>query len=56
VAVEADVPDGGLIAFADDSRLSCLEYWTTADETPAEQIRVAGPEDLPGPGSPAGCS
>lgn len=36
VAVEADVPDGGLIVFVDGGRLSCLEYWTTADETPAE--------------------
>jgi hypothetical protein len=36
VAFEADGPDGGLIVFVDDGRLSCLEYWTTADETPAE--------------------
>ncbi|WP_103337067.1 hypothetical protein [Amycolatopsis sp. CA-126428] len=36
VAVEADVPDGGLIVFVGEGRLSCLEYWTTADETPAE--------------------
>ena len=36
VAVEADVPDGGLIVFADEGRLSGLEYWTTADETPTE--------------------
>ncbi|MEU4253692.1 hypothetical protein AB0F15_40500 [Amycolatopsis sp. NPDC026612] len=35
VAVEADVPDGGLILFVDDGRLSCLEYWSTADERPA---------------------
>ncbi|WP_103348581.1 hypothetical protein [Amycolatopsis sp. CA-128772] len=36
VAVEADAPDGGgLIVFAAEGRLSCLEYWFTADETPA---------------------
>jgi hypothetical protein len=36
VAVEAGVPGGGLIVFADGGRLSCLEYWTTAEQTPAE--------------------
>ncbi|EOD64364.1 hypothetical protein [Amycolatopsis vancoresmycina] len=36
VAIEADAPGGGLIVFVDDGRLSCLEYWTTADEPPAE--------------------
>lgn len=36
VAAEADVPDGGLIVFTDEGRLSRLEYWSTADETPAE--------------------
>ncbi|WP_410587676.1 hypothetical protein [Amycolatopsis sp. lyj-23] len=35
VAVEADAPGGGLIVFAEEGRLSCLEYWTTADEPPA---------------------
>ena len=35
VAVEADAPDGGLIVFVEDGRLSCLEYWTTAGESPA---------------------
>ncbi len=45
VAVEADVPDGGLIVFVEDGRLSGLEYWFTGDETPAgfpppRQIRV----------------
>lgn len=35
VAVEADVPGGGLIVFVDDGRLSCLEYWTVEDEPPA---------------------
>ncbi|WP_370968541.1 hypothetical protein [Amycolatopsis sp. cg9] len=44
-AVEADVPDGGLIVFVDEGRLSCLEYWTVEDEPPAafpapDQIRV----------------
>ncbi|WP_290056936.1 hypothetical protein [Amycolatopsis solani] len=44
VAVEADAPDGGLIVFVDEGRLSCLEYWTTTGETPAgfpkpEEIR-----------------
>ncbi|WP_439383544.1 hypothetical protein [Amycolatopsis lexingtonensis] len=34
VAVEADVPDGGLIVFVDEGRLSGLEYWTTKDEPP----------------------
>ncbi|MGW3967033.1 hypothetical protein ACWED2_44955 [Amycolatopsis sp. NPDC005003] len=36
VAIEADAPGGGLIVFAEDGRLSCLEYWTAADEPPAE--------------------
>ncbi|MFF1609900.1 hypothetical protein ACFVYA_19160 [Amycolatopsis sp. NPDC058278] len=35
VAVEADVPDGGLIVFAEEGRLSCLEYWSVGDEPPA---------------------
>ena len=35
VAVEADVPGGGLIVFVDEGRLSALEYWTVEDETPA---------------------
>lgn len=35
VAVDADAPDGGLILFVADGRLSCLEYWSTADERPA---------------------
>ena len=44
VAVEADAPDGGLIVFVDEGRLSGLEYWTTTGETPAgfpppEEIR-----------------
>lgn len=34
--VEADAPGGGLIVFADGGRLSCLEYWTTGDDVPAE--------------------
>ncbi|MBE1501054.1 hypothetical protein H4696_008154 [Amycolatopsis lexingtonensis] len=34
VAVEADVPGGGLIVFVDEGRLSGLEYWTTRDEPP----------------------
>ncbi|HET6710630.1 hypothetical protein [Amycolatopsis sp.] len=47
VAVEAEVPDGGLIVFVEDGRLSGLEYWTTADDPPAafpppEEIRAAG--------------
>ena len=33
-AVEIDVPEGGLIVFVDDGRLSGLEYWTISDETP----------------------
>ncbi|MGW5747959.1 hypothetical protein [Amycolatopsis sp. NPDC003861] len=36
VAVEADAPGGGLIVFVADGRLSCLEYWGTEDELPAE--------------------
>ena len=36
VAIEADVPGGGLIVFVDGGRLSCLEYWTVEDEPPAE--------------------
>ena len=36
VVVEADAPDGGLIVFTDDGRLSGLEYWTTSDEVPGE--------------------
>jgi len=36
VAVEAGVPGGGLIVFVADGRLSCLEYWGTEDEPPAE--------------------
>lgn len=36
VAAEADAPDGGIILFADEGRLSELEYWSTGDETPAE--------------------
>ncbi|WIY05865.1 hypothetical protein QRX60_19210 [Amycolatopsis mongoliensis] len=35
VVVEAGAPDGGLIVFADDGRLSGLEYWTVSDEVPA---------------------
>ncbi|WP_254897144.1 hypothetical protein [Amycolatopsis sp. Hca4] len=47
VAIEADAPGGGLIVFAEDGRLSCLEYWSTADEPPAAfpapgMIRPAG--------------
>ncbi|WP_254897145.1 hypothetical protein [Amycolatopsis sp. Hca4] len=49
VAIEADVPDGGLIVFAEDGRLSCLEYWTTTDDVPAgfpppEHIALCPPE------------
>ncbi|MEU5263053.1 hypothetical protein [Amycolatopsis sp. NPDC021455] len=45
VAVEADVPGGGLIVFAEEGHLSCLEYWSTGDEPPAafpppDRIRV----------------
>jgi hypothetical protein len=57
VAVEVDVAEGGLIVFVDEGRLSGLEYWSVADETPAEfpppeRIRVAtapraDPEVLP---------
>ena len=57
VAVEVDVADGGLIVFVDEGRLSGLEYWSAADEPPAEfpppeRIRVvtaplADPEPLP---------
>lgn len=36
VAVEAGAPGGGLIVFAEDGRLSCLEYWTVEDEPPAD--------------------
>ncbi|MBE8517484.1 hypothetical protein ILP97_08200 [Amycolatopsis sp. H6(2020)] len=42
VPIEADVPDGGLIVFIDEGRWSCLEYWSTADETPAEFPGVTG--------------
>jgi hypothetical protein len=35
VAFEADGPDGGLIVFAEEGRLSCLEYWSVGDEPPA---------------------
>ncbi|MCR6489901.1 hypothetical protein M8542_44525 [Amycolatopsis sp. OK19-0408] len=34
--VEADAPGGGLILFADEGRLSGLEYWTTSDDVPSE--------------------
>jgi hypothetical protein len=47
VAVEADVPDGGLIVFVDEGRLSGLEYWTTADETPSA---FPPPESIGPPG------
>ncbi|MEV5719232.1 hypothetical protein AB0L41_35560 [Amycolatopsis mediterranei] len=48
VAVEADAPDGGLIVFAGEGRLSCLEYWSAGDEPPAafpppEEIRLSAP-------------
>ncbi|MFB9683022.1 hypothetical protein [Amycolatopsis plumensis] len=36
VAVEADVPGGGLIVFVDGGRLSCLEYWTFEDRPATE--------------------
>lgn len=53
VAVDVDVVDGGLILFVDEGRLSGLEYWSVADETPVEfpppeEIRVV---TAPGDGS-----
>jgi len=36
VPVEAAVPAGGLLLFVDEGRLSCLEYWSTSGEPPAE--------------------
>ncbi len=42
-AVEVDAPDGGLIVFVDDGRLSGLEYWTTGDEPP---VAFPAPEEI----------
>ncbi|MGW4519896.1 hypothetical protein [Amycolatopsis sp. NPDC004378] len=47
VVVEADAPDGGIIVFAEEGRLSGLEYWSVRDDVPAEfpppeQIQRAG--------------
>jgi hypothetical protein len=47
VAVDADAPDGGLIVFVDEGRLSWFEYWSIGDRAPAgfpppDEIRTAG--------------
>lgn len=42
VAVDVDVADGGLILFVDEGRLSGLEYWSVADETPVEFLPPHG--------------